>query len=42
MRKLIYQSGVVAFLIIVCACNSNNQKTNIEGNRDIVKKYHQV
>ena len=42
MGKSFFQSFIVTLLIIVCGCNSNNQKTDLEANRDIVKKYHQV
>ena len=42
MKKLIYQSIIFTLLITVCSCNSNNQKTNLEANRDIVKRYHKV
>jgi len=41
-KKPVYRLAVVAFLIIVCGCDSNKQKTDIEANRDIVRKYHQV
>ena len=42
MKKLIYQSVVATLLIIVCSCNSSNQKADLEANRELVKKYHQV
>ncbi len=40
--KPIYQFALVVCLLIVCGCDSNNQKTDIEANREIIKKYHQV
>lgn len=42
MGKLIYQPIIVTVLLIVCGCNSNDQKTDLGANRDIVKKYHKV
>ncbi len=42
MSKLIYQSVIVTLLIVLCGCNSNNHKSDLEANREIVRKYHQV
>lgn len=41
MRNLIYQSVLVT-LLIVYGCKSNNQESDLEVKRDIVKKYHKV
>lgn len=42
MKKIIYPSAILTLLIILCGCNSNNQKADLAANRDIVKRYHQV
>ena len=42
MRKPFYQLAMIACLLIVCGCNSINHKTDIEANREIVRKYHEI
>ncbi len=42
MKNKIYQTTILTFLIILNSCNSNNQTTDLEVNRELVKKYHKV
>lgn len=42
MKKLICQSAILTILTIACACNSHNQNTDVDVNRDIVRRYHKV
>jgi predicted ester cyclase/quercetin dioxygenase-like cupin family protein len=42
MKKITTTLAISALIILFCNCNTNNQQTDVEANRDIVKKYHQV
>ncbi|MDP3313948.1 ester cyclase [Lutibacter sp.] len=42
MKKLFYQFIILAVLLNVLGCNSNNQKSDLEVNREIVRQYHKV
>lgn len=32
----------IVLINVLCGCNTNNQKTDVEANREIVRQYHQV
>jgi predicted ester cyclase/quercetin dioxygenase-like cupin family protein len=42
MKNAFYSILILATSIFFCSCNSNNQKADLEANRELVRKYHQV
>lgn len=42
MRKRFYQPLLVVLLLVYCGCKPGNNKNDLEANREIVRKYHQV
>lgn len=42
MKKSFYSVLLVAISIVFYGCNSNNQEADLDANRNVVKKYHEV
>ena len=42
MRKITTTLAISTLIMVFCSCNTENKKTDLEVNRELVKKYHQV
>ena len=42
MNKSIFSVLLLTASILIYSCNSNKQEINLDANRDVVKKYHEV
>lgn len=42
MKKSFYSVMLLTAGILIYSCSSNKQETNLDANRDVVKKYHEV
>ena len=42
MKKSFFAVLLLAASILIYSCSSNKQETNLDANRDLVKKYHEV
>ena len=42
MKKIKSALLFIVLINVLCGCNTNNQETDVEANREIVRQYHQV
>ena len=42
MKKSFYSVLILSASIFFCSCSSNKQEINLDANREVVKKYHEV
>lgn len=42
MKKPFFSVMLLTFSILIYSCRSNKQEINLDANRDVVKKYHEV